>query len=404
MMEDDLDLNETSNEAVSLVRKPNTKSVVWNYFGVPVDDRNNPTNFDKPVCRICKTTVPAKRSNTSNLFRHLQDHHIDVYSQLDPATIVRKSRLSQRDSQITIAESFSRTKQYDRGSKRAKELNRAVMVYLANDMQPFYTVDKKGFRDLLEKLDPRYKLPTRRHFVDYEFPALYSEVKEMVICAMSGVKYYSGTTDLWTSTSNHPYLSLTIHFINQQWELHSFCLDTVPLFKDHTGETIADAIQDILLNWGLSVDNLVATTTDNGSNFVRAFNSVLQWPRISCFGHNLDLSINKGLKIDLVQHAVSRCHALVAVFSRSWKKTRDLKEKQLELHIEQHKLLSDVETRWGSTYLMVERSKIVRIGTKCHLSKSFHAWKPFVQCLNLWQLLLMHYQEKSISLYLLFSL
>ena len=32
MMEDDLDLNETSNEAVSLV----TPSVVWNYFGVPV--------------------------------------------------------------------------------------------------------------------------------------------------------------------------------------------------------------------------------------------------------------------------------------------------------------------------------------------------------------------------------
>ena len=179
------------------------------------------------------------------------------------------------------------------------------------------------------------------------FQLFYSEVKEMVIYAMSGVKYYSGTTDLWTSTSNHPYLSLTIHFINQQWELHSFCLDTVPLFKDHTGETIADAIQDILLNWGLSVDNLVATTTDNGSNFVRAFNSVLQWPRISCFGYNLDLSINKGLKIDLVQRAASRCHALVAVFSRSWKKTRDLKEKQLELHIEQHKLLSDVETRWG---------------------------------------------------------
>ena len=106
------------------------------------------------------------------MFRHLQDHHVDIYSQLDPATIVRKSRLSQRDSQITIAESFSRTKQYNRGSKRAKELNRAVMVYLANDMQPFYTVDRKGFRDLLEKLDPRYKLSTRRHFVDYEFPAL----------------------------------------------------------------------------------------------------------------------------------------------------------------------------------------------------------------------------------------
>lgn len=328
----------SSSMTDDLVKKPNTKSIVWNYFGLPVDDHNT----DKPVCRLCKMPVPAKRSNTSNLFRHLQDHHHDVYAQLDPATTVRKAHLSQRDSsQITIVESICKTRPYDSGSKRAKELNKAVMVYIAKDMQPFYTVERKGFRELLEKCDPRYKLPSRRHFVDQEFPALYTEIKEKVICAMNGAKYFAGTTDLWTSTSNHPYLSFTVHIVDQvEWELRSFCLDTVPLFADHTGETIADTIQDILLNWGLNVDNLIATTTDNGSNFVSAFHNILHWPRISCFGHNLDLAINKGLKIDQVQRAVSRCHALVSVFSRSWKKTRDLREKQLELHIEQHNLLS----------------------------------------------------------------
>ena len=119
------------------------------------------------------------------------------------------------------------------------------MRYLAKDMQPFYTLERVGFKELVHELDSQYKMPSRRHFVDKEFPTLYYEVKDKVIQAMSGVKYYA----------------------------------------DHTGQTVADTICDILLNWVLSVDDLVATTTDNGSNFVSAFDKILKWPRISCFGH-----------------------------------------------------------------------------------------------------------------------
>ena len=131
--------------------------------------------------------------------------------------------------------------------------------------------------------------------------------------------------DLWTSKANHPYLSFTVHLVDQQWNLCSFCLDTVPVFSDHTGQNIADTICDILSNWGLDTSRLVATTTDNGSNFVAAFSSILEWPRISCFSHNLDLAINKLLEMDQIVRAKARCHSLVSIFSRSWKKSRDLR-------------------------------------------------------------------------------
>ena len=36
-----------------------------------------------------------------------------------------------------------------------------------------------------------------------------------------------------------------------------------------------------------------------------------------------------------------------------WKKTRDIKEKQRQLDLSQHKLKQDVSTHWGSTYQMV---------------------------------------------------
>ena len=52
-------------------------------------------------------------------------------------------------------------------SPRAQELNRAVIYYLAKDMQPLYTVEKPGFRKLLATLS-RYQLPSRRHFAEQE--------------------------------------------------------------------------------------------------------------------------------------------------------------------------------------------------------------------------------------------
>ena len=62
-----------------------------------------------------------------------------------------------------------------------------------------------------------------------------------------------------------------MHFVDRKWELKSFCLETVPLFEDHTGENIAEAISDIQANCNLSIEDLVITTTDNGSNFVAGF-------------------------------------------------------------------------------------------------------------------------------------
>lgn len=48
-----------------------------------------------------------------------------------------------------------------------------------------------------------------------------------------------------TTGAMHPYPSYTIHFIDSEWSLQSLCLETVPMFEDHTGNNIIDSVTDV---------------------------------------------------------------------------------------------------------------------------------------------------------------
>ena len=308
--------NAMVGETRLLVKKPNCKSVVWTYFGLEADDMGIPLRDkeDSPICKTCKKAVLAKGGNTSNLLTHLRDHHPDLYSE------VTSSNSQAAKRQPTLQEVVDKSKGYNPKSSRAQELYRAVAYCIAKDMHPLCTVERPGFQHLVSKLDPRYVLPSRKYFTQQEIPRLYCEVRDNVVLKkLKEAKYFAATTDLWTSCANHPYLSYTIHFITNNWSLQSFCLDTVPLFEDHTGQNIIEAIQDVSTNWNLSTEYLVATTTDNGSNFIAGMNSA-GCLRISCFGHNLDLAINKALNVSSIQQAIRKCHTLIELFNRSWKK------------------------------------------------------------------------------------
>ena len=87
---------------------------------------------------------------------------------------------------------------------------------------------------------------------------MYSEVRDNIVNpAVTKASFYAVTTDLWTSCARHPFMSFTIHFIDDKWELKTFCLDTVPILQDHTGHNLAEAIQDVMANWELDPTNLV---------------------------------------------------------------------------------------------------------------------------------------------------
>ncbi len=182
---------------------------------------------------------------------------------------------------------------YEKCFKRSKDITRAVSYFLAKDMMPLSTVERDGFRKLVKVLDSRYELPGRKYFSRTALPQLYEECRRRKLeINLRNVRYFATTTDLWSSRTSEPYMSLTIHYIDEDWGLQSRCLQTAYFPDDHTADILSAGMEDALASWDLSEDHQVCITMDNGANIVKAV-SLKKWTRLQCFGHRLHLAIGK---------------------------------------------------------------------------------------------------------------
>ncbi len=282
------------DDTEELVTKRGAVSVAWRFFGFKKSDVDQTTIF----CKCCRAKVVAGGGNTSNLLHHLSRKHVLEYKEFmklrsAPSTSAGDTRKAkEKSSQMSLEDAFVRGTAYDKKSKRWIEITNSITFHLTKDMVPLYTVEKDGFRRMIKTLDPRYVIPSRKYFSQTAIPNLYQQHRAKLEVDLATVPHFAATTDMWSSRSMEPYLSLTVHFISDDWVLQSHCLQTSYFPDDHTGEFLSAGLQEALDCWGLSVQKLVAITTDSGANIKKAI-ELNNWTRLQCFGHRLHLAIGK---------------------------------------------------------------------------------------------------------------
>ena len=217
---------------------------------------------------------------------------------------------------------MEKLKKYDCSLKKWKQLTDSVAYFLAKDMLPLYSVEKEGFQRLVKTFDSQYQLPNRKYFTNTAIPALYASTREKVSNSISGAKYFAATMDMWSSATSAPYMSYTVHYIDPQWSLQSWCLQILFVPQDHNADNLADVMTETLTNWSLDPVNQVFVTTDNGSNIICATSSHLGWNHLSCFGHNLHLAITNSMKDEVrITRAFGMSRKLVELFANSLEKS-----------------------------------------------------------------------------------
>jgi hypothetical protein len=230
--------------------------------------------------------------------------------------------------------------------------DRKLAKWILHSTSPIDTVNNNYLKELLAYLNPNYKLPTDKNLKLLIYQAYDWTEGSMKELLSSSAKYVSLTTDLWTSRAKQGYIGITASFISYDFKIYDILLELKYLPYPHKAEHIQNCIESTISKWGLH-GKIIAVTTDNGSNMVKAISKINNVIRIPCTAHTLQLVIGKALKPALV--FVARTKRLIRFFMYP-KQTERLKAIQASLNYQQVLgVIGDVSTRWNSLYLAWER-------------------------------------------------
>lgn len=142
----------------------------------------------------------------------------------------------------------------------------------------------------------------------------------------------------------HPYIAVTAHGIDENWELKSFCLNCTSLDVEHTANNVKDIILSILEDWNISLSKISGVTTDNDTNMIKTV-QLLGLLHISCFGHTLNNGISNALKLKPVNYIIQKVTKIRAKFNYSSNMRRLLKKAQEERQLPIKVMPGSCETR-----------------------------------------------------------
>ncbi|CAK9289814.1 unnamed protein product, partial [Gordionus sp. m RMFG-2023] len=163
------------------------------------------------------------------------------------------------------------------------------------------------------------------------------------------------TTDIWTSNILISFCALTVHYINDKWDLVNSLLSIVEFAQIHTGEDVKELIITILAEYKL-IDKVSSISHDNGSNIVSAAKLIIPLIRetyksnfntIRSLAHIINIIVQEGLSP--ISTDMEKVELLVKKFHKSPSLMQDFVENC------KCKIPLDVSTRWNSKYLMLNK-------------------------------------------------
>lgn len=340
-------------------------SIVWKYFKV---DKDN-----KTICKciLCNVSISrggktAKTFTTSNMMNHLKKFHlVEMGKNMDKLNrnkaeagcslaTINYTEFS-AETQATLEAIFAKKVMWDTNEHRSKDVHYLIGEMIAADLQPFSVVSDLGFQRLLKKIAPNYSIPSESYFSEYIVPDIFQRVQAKIQKSINNAKYISLTTGIWTATAtNSPFLTITGHWLTDQFEQERAVLRMVPFEGSHTDAQISEELNNVIKNYKLT-NNVFLVLQDSGANMVDGMRNC-SLESLSCFLHTLQLSLSESIFAQQsVRNIITTSREIVKHFNHSNSAVNKLMELQNQLGLKKQKLIQDMSTRWYSTYYMLEK-------------------------------------------------
>ncbi|CAK9294322.1 unnamed protein product [Gordionus sp. m RMFG-2023] len=233
-------------------------------------------------------------------------------------------------------------------------MNKLILNFLIKTNSPLSLVDNESFKKMIYYANSNLKVWCRQT-VSKNLDKIYNIAKIQLIKKFNNVKNkFALTSDIWTSHNGSAYCSLTLHYINDDWNIINIALDLLSFPHPHTGDDISSLLITSMNDFEFK-NNIISITHDNGANVVKAVEIIKKYYHLNyetvlyshrCMAHILNLIVNEGFiflddKLENIMAIVSRLH---------------VSPKLLQTYQSFNgatKIPLPVKTRWNSVYLMI---------------------------------------------------
>lgn len=200
-------------------------------------------------CTFCNTVIRGNKSSTSNFVKHLRLKHPNNYKNY------KFKKMTHSSDSTSLEES-----QDDNFDNR-------VVAYIVDSFAPVSTVERASFRNMFKGTNLRVmSRPKLMKKLNESFVRMKNKINETLIKN----KYFCTTADVW-STKHRSFFGYTCHWLDEKFQRKSIALACKRFHGMHSYERIAEMITSINSEYDLNHSKIVATVTDNGSNFLKAF-------------------------------------------------------------------------------------------------------------------------------------
>lgn len=374
-------------------------------------------NFDNDIQTKCEHNISGK--NSTNLKQHLKRDHLSFYNDLckeEEKSKHQKMDASQSQSGATatvnsphkkdIKSMFLAPKKWDTDSKQYEVRMKALEDMVIQTGIPLHTVNHSQFSKYSLTLDARFDPPGSAKLIK-RLSNRWDKMSAMIRSLVTDSKRLILCIDEWSQKNlTHSYLGLSVCFYDHKASIsRHVVLNVVEIKRPHTGEKLAQTIHSLLSNWGIKNHQIRLIITDNGSNLVKAIKILKDWDvedasnapdnavpesdseddpevgdagsdpdddsehqdvdetliqgeeklefkRLPCFAHTLQLSLKLILKNNM--KVLNKARRLVSTCRRS---SLIVEATRQECNLE---FLSDNQTRWNSTYRMLQRLLVLK--------------------------------------------
>ena len=221
-------------------------------------------------CTKCKVKIRYDaKTHSRGASRHMSTCHQDMIDNYIEKQVGKK----RSESKLT-AHFAKKVKSCETASIGDQEhFRRLLAKWTARSLRPFSVTVDRGLQDVVDfatSVKGRLILSSRNTNQKYVIEEANMMSDKVLKVIEKECIYFACTTDMWSSRHRKSFITITQHFLTEDFFMKNFVLEVKEVFGSHTGEMILNHMKMSFNTWNLDPLLLAMMVRDSGSNKKKA--------------------------------------------------------------------------------------------------------------------------------------